>query len=230
MLLEALIPSTLYTVYKSGLIGINWYKLYTGKPLPCGDVLIQLKGYKELVCLDETRQIQRTPFMLNTGGVILPLGQGVQDTEQTVFTKLLYKNNMLDIENCEPRGFSAHPEILKEKSYINTSADFQRFCEQYKVNPERVPIRLPLIKEVYKIPETLPIYSSKQTVWVGPNKKLITTHMSLTHSFKNVRSFGIFLASSLFTVCYGGLKLADWKTHTKWELKYNYPSLSSWLK
>ncbi len=230
MLLEALIPSTLYTVYKSGQIGINWYKLYTGKELPSGDRILSAKGYKELVCLDETRQIQRTPFMLNTGGIIMPIGQGVEDTEKTIFTKLIYKNSMLSIENCEPRGFSTHPDILKEKSYINTAADFQQFCEQYKVNPNNVPIRLPLIKETYKIPETLPIYSSKQTVWVSPNRRLITMNIALTHSFKNANQFMIFIASMLFTGLYGGFKCSEWKVHTQWELKQRYPSLYNWIK
>ena len=229
MLIEALLPATLYTVYKSGHIGVNWYKLYTGKALPSGDLLLHAKGYKELVCLDETRQVQRTPFMLNTGSVILPIGQGVEDTENTIFTKLVYKNSMLSIENCEPRGFSTHPDILKQKTYINTAADFQQFCEQYKVNPASVPIRLPLIKETYTIPDSLPIYSSKQTVWVSPNKKQICLNMALTHSFKTRGKFGLYLGIMAFTALYGTVKIADWNTHTKWELKNRYPSLSRYL-
>lgn len=228
MLFEALIPSTLYTVYKSGVIGINWYKLYTGKQLPSGDVLEKRSWYKELVCLDETRQVQRTPFMINTGSVVVPIGQGVEDTEQTVFTKLVHTTPELSKEHCEPRGFSTHPDTIREKSYINTSADFQRFCEQYKVNPESVPIRLPLIKEVYKIPATLPVYSSKQTVWVSPRKTPITLRMSLTHSFKKRSHFSLYLGAAFYTAMIGSFAYSNW-TSTKWQLKNRYPVLNRYF-
>jgi hypothetical protein len=229
MLLEILIPSTLYTVYKSGVIGINWYKLYTGKELPSGDKLDEHSGYKELVCLDETRQIQRTPFMINTGHLIVPIGQGVEDTENTIFTKLVHETPELSKEHIEPRGFSLHTDVLKEKSYINTAADFHRFCEQYKVNPESVPIRLPLIKEVYKIPSTLPIYSSKQTVWVSPRKRPITLRMAITHSFERRGHFGLYLGAAFCTVALGSFVYSSWDTSTKWELKRNYPVLYRYL-
>lgn len=172
-----------YVFYSVSKFIYEYFMLLHGETLSDGEQIEETREYKTLVKVTQPTSRASYPYTITlmNSSIEVPIRNQSHKHEQTLFTRVIPENKqkLKYICNYDITDFSENTPYNMEVSFVQTAETLSNLAMELSVPYTVFPVVLPLKQYRIHLPQTTPLYMSKQQRLIGTDMVHIAWMTSL---------------------------------------------------